>query len=168
MAACACHSVPLDGSRRTGALLGDAGGPPRGRRCPLSHLDLDQRDVQQIGFVGQFCGPQFTGSTELEGGVTVPADEDAVCAPHLVLDLVSRVPLRDVAFSSVFGHPWALAAAADSLDEADHRAVCAIAARLHESNEGLLCRAVTWRNFRVAAHVRTHLHSLSFCPSPTR
>ena len=100
--------------------------------------------------------------------MTVPADEDAVCAPHLVLDLVSRVPLRDVAFSSVFGHPWALAAAADSLDEADHRAVCAIAARLHESNEGLLCRAVTWRNFRVAAHVRTHLHSLSFCPSPTR
>ena len=105
MAACSCHGTPLDGSRRDGALVTEPGparparaGVASAQHCPISHLALDSRDIQQVGFVGHFSWPHSlaANATEIEAEVVVPVDEGNATQPaHPTLAVVSRVRLHD-------------------------------------------------------------------------
>ena len=169
VAACSCHGTPLDGSRRDGALVTEPGparparaGAAPAQRCPISHLDLDRRDIQQVGFVSHFSWPRSlaANAAEIEAEVVVPADEgDATQPPHLTLAVVSRVRLHDLSFATLFGYPWEVSSVAEAIEDTGGT-LRALAMRLHEAGEALLCRALSWRHFQPAHRLPSNMAAL--------
>ena len=177
--ACACHAVPLESGRGVGpALSSGVVGMQRGRgtsRCPLSQLELDERDIQLIAHVGHFVWRGSLAQAAAEAGADfAPATQDAGgaagCA-HLELVVESRVHQADLDLGIVFGYPWYVSPAEASGAElggfphqADHdkqtRTLRGLVASLQRAQEALLCRCTMRRHFEDAPRLPPNVGSL--------
>ena len=123
--ACVCHGQPLHGTPLSWNQPRTSAAPPNvGRRCPVSKLALDDRDMTRIGLCGHlfFPGSLAAVSTEIEqatgneglshsggsGSCVLAADEGSPHSPSpsLRLRALSRVRVAELDLPSLFGHPW--------------------------------------------------------------
>ena len=181
--ACACHAVPLESGRGVGpALSSGVVGMQRGRgasRCPLSQLELDERDIQLIAHVGHFVWRGSLAQAAAEAGADfAPALQDASGAAggaaHMELVVESRVRQADLDLGIVFGYPWYVSPAEVSGAEqelggglphqADHdtqtRTLRGLVASLQRAQEALLCRCTVRRHFEDAPRLPPNVGSL--------
>lgn len=180
--ACACHAVPLESGRGVGpALSSGVVGMQRGRgasRCPLSQLELDERDIQLIAHVGHFVWRGSLAQAAAEAGADfAPALRDAsgaaAGAAHMELVVESRVRQADLDLGIVFGYPWYVTPAEASGAEqelggfphqADHdkqtRTLRGLVASLQRAQEALLCRCTVRRHFEDAPRLPPNVGSL--------
>ena len=180
--ACACHAVPLESGRGVGpALSSGVVGMQRGRgasRCPLSQLELDERDIQLIAHVGHFVWRGSLAQAAAEAGADfAPALQDAGGVAgggaHMELVVESRVRQADLDLGIVFGYPWYVSPTEASGAEqelggfphqADHdkqtRTLRGLVASLQRAQEALLCRCTVRRHFEDAPRLPPNVGSL--------
>ena len=179
--ACACHAVPLESGRGVGpALSSGVVGMQRGRgasRCPLSQLELDERDIQLIAHVGHFVWRGSLAQAAAEAGADfAPALQDGSGAggtAHMELVVESRVRQADLELGIVFGYPWYVSPpeASGAVQElggfahqADHdkqtRTLRGLGASLQRAQEALLCRCAVRRHFEDAPRLPPNVASL--------
>ena len=190
--ACMCHAVPLESGRGVGPAFSSASpaGAQHGRgaaRCPLSQLELDERDVQLIGNVGHFvtrgslaraasvARADFAPATDAGGGGGGGGGGEGGTdggggggggggrpPPQMELLVETRVRLADVDLGLIFGYPWALSPASGGGDDDGARTVRCLAAALHGAGEALVCRVAhgTRRGFDAAPKLPPNVRTL--------
>ena len=178
--ACACHAVPLESGRGVGpALSSGVVGMQRGRgasRCPLSQLELDERDIQLIAHVGHFVWRGSLAQAAAEAGADfapapqVDAGGVSGCA-HMELVVESRVRQADLDLGIIFGYPWYVspveapgAEVSGFPHQGDHekqtRTLRGLVLSLQRTQEVLLCRCTERRHFEDASRLPSNVGSL--------
>ena len=136
--ACVCHSAMLDGPRPAAPSLGSGQHPPV---CPRSKLPLDNRDIYIVGCVGctlwpASLAPAVRATNANMMGPAPGVNERAL--PSIVP--LSRIRLERVPLTSLYGEPWLVTADPASLHPMAHGLFQALASKLHESKQGIVCR----------------------------
>eukprot|EP00965_Chrysotila_dentata_P211005 6186225-Pleurochrysis_carterae.AAC.3 len=139
---CQCHGVPFDSKMRA-LFTRDAPSQDASSgysKCPITRMELDERDIQRIGIIGDFIWPTPLllphSSLPRKGGFH--ANAGAVDCLQLIVR--SRIPLSLLSLSTLFGESWQVSASNEAVHiPAGFCSLRGLASVLHTNGEALLC-----------------------------